>query len=86
MKTTYPTASITQAQAALPKLCREGRQTLITNRDKPVAVLLSIGDFESIMETMDILQDSRAMKTLRAARAGKLHYAPLDLDNDNFGL
>ena len=86
MKATYPVLSITQAQSQFPKLCRESKRVLITKRDKPVSVLLPIEDYEAIMETMDLLSNPKAMKILRAARAGKLTYKKLNLDDENFGL
>ena len=78
--------SVRQAQSAFPKLCQQGKQILITERDKPVSMLLPIGDYEAIMETMDLLSNSKAMKALRAARGGKLTYRKLSLHNEHFGL
>jgi PHD/YefM family antitoxin component YafN of YafNO toxin-antitoxin module len=78
--------SVRQAQSAFPKLCQQGKQILITERDKPVSMLLPIGDYEAMMETMDLLSNSKAMKTLRVARAGKLTYRKLNLHNEHFGL
>jgi len=78
--------AITQAQSQLPKLCRGAKRILITKRDKPISVLLPIEDYEAMMETMDLLSNPRAMKILRAAKAGKLSYKKLDLDDENFGL
>jgi prevent-host-death family protein len=77
---------VTKAQSNFPRLCREGRNVLITKRDQPVSVLLSIEDYEALMETVDLLSNPKAMKALRAAMAGKLRYKRLDLDDDNFGL
>jgi PHD/YefM family antitoxin component YafN of YafNO toxin-antitoxin module len=78
--------TVSKAQAGLPKLCNSGRSFLITNRDKPTAVLLPIADYEALIETMDLLGNPRAMKALRAARAGKARYRVLNLDDENFGL
>jgi len=78
--------TVTQAQSQFPRLCRQSRRILVTNRDKPVSVLLPIADYESLMETIDLLSDPKAMKVLRAAKAGKLAYKSLDLDDENFGL
>ena len=86
MKSTYPVMTVTQAQSGLPKLCRQGKRILITKRDKPVSVLLPIEDYEAMIETMDLLSNPKAMKALRAAKAGKLAYRELDLDDENFGL
>lgn len=38
---------------------------VITKRGKPVVVMLSVDDYESLMETLDILADRDAMKRLR---------------------
>ncbi len=86
MKPTYPTLTVTQAQSNFPKLCREGKRVLITKREKPVSVLLPIEDYEAMMETMDLLSNPNAMKALRAAKAGKLAYKELNLDDENFGI
>ena len=78
--------TVTQAQSDLPKLCRQGRRILITKRDKPVSVLLPMDDYEAMMETMDLLADPKAMRILRAAKAGKVKYRRLDLADEDFGL
>ena len=77
---------MSKAQAGLPGLCNSGKSYLITNRDRPTAVLLSIADYESLIETMDLLANGRAMRALRAAQAGKLRYRDLDLADEDFGL
>ncbi len=86
MKATYPVMTVTQAQSDFPRLCRQGRRVLITKRDKPVSVLLPIDDYEAMMETMELLSNPEAMKTLRAAKLGKLKYQELDLNDEGFGL
>lgn len=86
MKATETTIPVKQAQANLPKLCKSQKGYLITDRDQATAVLLPIADYEAMIETMDLLSDPKAMKTLRAAKAGKLKYKELDLDDENFGL
>jgi prevent-host-death family protein len=78
--------SVTQAQSDFPRLCRQGKRVLITKRDKPVSVLLPIGDYEAMLETMDLLSNAGAMEILRAAKAGKLSYKRLNLQDENFGL
>ena len=85
-KTSYPTVTITKAQSGLPKLCRDKKPVLITTHDKPISVLLPIEDYEALIETLDLLASPNAMRTLRAAKAGKLKYRTLDLDDENFGL
>ena len=85
-KTTYPTITITKAQSGLPKLCRSKKPVLITTHDKPVCVLLPIEDYDALIETMDLLANPKAMRTLRAAKSGKLRYRNLNLTDDGFGL
>ena len=85
-KTTYPTITVTKAQSGLPKLCRSKRPVLITTHNSPVSVLLPIEEYEALMETMDLLANPKAMRTLRAAKAGELKYQTLDLEDENFGL
>lgn len=50
---------------------------VITKRGKPVAVMLSIDDYESLMETLDILSDPKAMAGIRRGladlRQGKVY-------------
>ncbi|MEI6395513.1 MAG: type II toxin-antitoxin system Phd/YefM family antitoxin [Verrucomicrobiota bacterium] len=86
MKVTGNTLTISRAQAGLPRLCNSGKSFLITNRDRPTAVLLPIADYECLLETMDLLSNPRAMKVLRAAKAGKLSYKNLNLADEDFGL
>ena len=83
---TFPTVTVTQAQSGLPKLCRSKKAVLITTHDKPVSVLLPMEDYEALIETMDLLANPKAMRTLRAAKAGKLKYRRLNLDDENLGL
>jgi PHD/YefM family antitoxin component YafN of YafNO toxin-antitoxin module len=85
-KTTYPTLSVSKAQSGLPKLCRNKKAILITTHEKPISVLLPIEDYEALIETMDLLANPTAMRTLRAAKAGKLRYRRLNLDDEDFGL
>ena len=82
----YPTVSVTKAQSGLPKLCRDKKAILITTHEKPVSVLLPIEDYEALIETMDLLANPTAMQTLRAAKAGKLKYRRLNLNDEDFGL
>ena len=47
MKVTGNTLTISRAQAGLPRLCNSGKSFLITNRDRPTAVLLPIADYSN---------------------------------------
>jgi len=42
---------------------------VITRRGKPVALMMSVDDYESILETLDILGDKGLMKKIRKAEA-----------------
>jgi hypothetical protein len=47
---------------------------------------MPLADYDALLETMELLSNPRAMRTLRAAQAGKLAYQELDLGDENFGL
>lgn len=82
----YPALPVSKVQSGLPKLCRDKKPVLITTHDRPVSVLLPIEDYEALIETMDLLANPTAMRTLKAAKAGKLKYRELDLKDENLGL
>ena len=42
---------------------------IITKRGKPVALMMSIDDYESLLETLDVLSDTRLMKKIKQAEA-----------------
>jgi prevent-host-death family protein len=86
MKVTGNTLTISKAQAGLPKLCNSGKSYLITKRDEPTAVLMPVADYESLIETVDLLSNPKAMQLIHAAKAGKLSYKDLDLGDEDFGL
>jgi PHD/YefM family antitoxin component YafN of YafNO toxin-antitoxin module len=75
-----------QAQANLPRLCRSQKRFIIARRDEPVYVALPLAEFDALLETMELLAKPEAMKVLRAAKAGKLKYKKLNLNDENFGL
>ena len=80
------TYNIKEAQANLTKLCRSGRKFVISNRNRPVVVALPVEDFEALLETLDVLEDPAAMKSVHAAKAGTAKYRALDLSAENLGL
>ena len=80
------TYNMKEAQAGLTKLCRSGKRFVIANRNRPVVVAMPIGDFEALMETLDVLGDPAAVKAIQSARNGESFYRPLDLGDENFGL
>ena len=70
MTTTVPLA---EARANLSQLVDDAMRTHerveITRNGRRAGVLLSAEDYDSIMETLDILSDSEAMADLRGADA-----------------
>ena len=73
------TLSLKELRPDLPHVIEQVDRKLdrfiITKRGRPVAVLLSADDYESLMETLDILADPKALASLRKgeadARSGK---------------
>jgi antitoxin YefM len=71
--------SITEAKTRLLDLVRHLKEkddiVAITKNGVPAAVLLSVEKFEGLLETVDILSDEKAVKSLRRslreARAGR---------------
>lgn len=74
----------TDARATLSDLLdlveREQEHVVITRKGKPVAIVMSVDEWESWEETIDVLSDPEAMEALRASeedvKAGRL----VDLD------
>lgn len=42
---------------------------IITKRGKPVALMISMDDYESLLETLDILSNTHLTKKIKAAEA-----------------
>ena len=42
---------------------------IITKRGKPVAIMISVDDYESILETLDVLSNTHLMKKIKKAEA-----------------
>lgn len=42
---------------------------IITKRGRPVALMISIEDYESMLETLDILSNTKLMKKIKRAEA-----------------
>ncbi len=83
MKTTV---SLSKAQAQLPRLVRlveRGNTIAISKQDETVAYLVSRDRLEAIVETLEIMGNSAAMRAIRQAKGGKTKYYPLSaLDED----
>lgn len=85
MDSTY---SVTQAQTNLPRLIKEAANEgsiAITRHEETVAYLVSSGRMDAIMETLDLLGNSKAMKALRDYEAGKTKFLPLSALNGDEG-
>ena len=67
------TVSLKELRPTLPKVVDriDGRldRYVVTKRGKPIVVMLSIDDYESLMETLDILADPHAMSGIRKGEA-----------------
>ncbi len=50
----------------LKKIDHKLERVTVTNHGKPVAEIMSYEDYESLMETLDILNDRSAMKRIKA--------------------
>ncbi len=79
MKSTYDVA---RAKAIFPRLLREAQDHIvtITRRGKQVTYILSREKLESMIETLEIMSNAKAMKAIRAAQANRTRYYPLPED------
>ena len=41
---------------------------IVTKRGKPVVVMMSVDDYDGLMETLDILSDKEAVKRIKKAK------------------
>ena len=68
------TLSLKQLRPELPKVIERIDEKfdrfIITKRGRPVVVMMSIDDYESLIETLDILQDKETMKRVRKGEDG----------------
>jgi antitoxin YefM len=75
------TLPLTEARKALPKIVDEvsagHEHVVITKRGRPEAVVMSVDEFESWQETLEILSDPSAMRAIRQGerdiKAGRVH-------------
>ena len=67
------TVSLKELRPELPRIIArvDGKldRYVVTKRGKPVVVMLSMDDYEALMETLDILADPKAMAGLRKGEA-----------------
>ena len=63
------TVSLRELRPGLPRIIArvDGKldRYVVTKRGKPVVVMLSVEDYEALVETLDILADPKAMAGLR---------------------
>ena len=63
------TVSLKELRPQLPRIIArvDGKldRYVVTKRGKPVVVMLSVEDYEALVETLDILADPKAMAGLR---------------------
>ena len=66
------TISLKELRPALPNVVEriDGKldRFVVTKHGKPVVVMLSVEDYESLIETLDILADPKAMAAIRKSR------------------
>lgn len=64
------TVALSEAKTHLARLLAEverlGEGVTITRSGRPAAVLLSIEEYEGLLETLDILADSKLMASIRS--------------------
>jgi prevent-host-death family protein len=69
--------SVTKAKAKLLDLTRkvqeDGRAYILTRDGEPVSALVPIEDYESLLETMEVLADKETMQNLNAALDDERH-------------
>jgi antitoxin YefM len=71
MKNTYTIKEAQQNLAGMVRVAERGSLATITRHQKPVAYVLSPGRLSELLETMEILADSKAMKAIRDAEVGR---------------
>jgi prevent-host-death family protein len=55
--------------ALVDEAVRTHQRTEITRNGRPAAVLMSVDDLDSLLETLDLLSDEEAMAAFTAAKA-----------------
>ncbi|MBL4901245.1 MAG: type II toxin-antitoxin system Phd/YefM family antitoxin [Desulfocapsa sp.] len=84
MQTIETFVPITQAKAKLLDMVRQLSDTndtiAITKNGVPEAVMLSMGKFEGLLETIDILADPKMMRQLKGSAEDVQEGRLIDLD------
>lgn len=64
-----PTITLSDARSQLPKLLADvterGERYVITRSGQPTGVLLSVDEYEGLLETLDVLADTRLAGMIR---------------------
>ncbi len=63
---------VKEAHRNLPKLLRQaekGNQIVVSRKGKPVAVVIGVREYNSIMATLEEMADPGALRALREAQA-----------------
>ena len=78
--------SVTKAKGQLLELLRKIKNSddtiAITKNGVPEAVLISMGKYEGLIETLEILADDKAMKSIRKSIKDAGQSKWIDLDED----
>jgi prevent-host-death family protein len=53
------------------EVAREGAKTTITRHGKPAAVIVGVAEYDSLIETLEVLSDQSLVEELLAARLEK---------------
>jgi len=71
---------VKEAHQKLPRLLRDaeaGRQIVVSRKGKPIAVVIGVKEYNSIMATLEEMADPRALRALREAQedstAGRIY-------------
>ncbi len=84
MKSTF---TLTEAQAQLSRLVRSKETIGISRHGQTEAFLVPRERMEAILETLELMANSAAMKAVDRDRAGRTQYVPLESvgDDDDAG-
>ena len=67
------TLPISEVKTQLPRLVKgvfeRDEEIIITRKGRPAAIILSIDEYEGLIETLEILSDPEAMAQLRRSEA-----------------
>lgn len=71
------TVTLKELRPNLPKIMegvdKRMERYVVTKRGHPLAIILSVDDFEGILETLEILQDKTLMRRLKKAEKDIKH-------------